>query len=147
VSNKLEMIDALKLETQICFPVYVLSREITSLYRPLLEKLDLTYPQYLVLLVLWEQQRQTVNQLGQKLQLDNGTLTPLLKRLEQKGMINRIRSTEDERVVIISLTNLGLSIRKEARSIPEQLVKALNVQIDDLMQLKNAVNKILNKNE
>jgi DNA-binding MarR family transcriptional regulator len=147
VSNKLEMIDALKLETQICFPVYVLSREITSLYRPLLEKLDLTYPQYLVLLVLWEQQRQTVNQLGKKLQLDNGTLTPLLKRLEQKGMINRIRSTEDERVVIISLTNLGLSIRKEARSIPEQLVKALNVQIDDLMQLKNAVNKILNKKE
>jgi DNA-binding MarR family transcriptional regulator len=141
------MVDALKFETQICFPVYALSREITSLYRPLLDKLNITYPQYLVLLVLWEQKQQTVNQLGQKLQLENGTLTPLLKRLAQKGMINRVRSTEDERVVIISLTDLGKSIREKAHTIPEQLVKALDVQIEDLMQLKNIVNKILNKNK
>lgn len=139
------MADSLKLETQICFPVYALSREITSLYRPLLDKLDITYPQYLVLLVLWETQQQSVNQIGEKLQLDNGTLTPLLKRLEQKGMVNRTRSTQDERVVMISLTEAGKSIQDEATSIPEQLIKALNVQIEDLVNLKNVVNKILNK--
>jgi len=141
------MEDPLKLETQICFPVYALSREITSLYRPLLDKLDITYPQYLVLLVLWEHQEQTVNQLGQKLHLDNGTMTPLLKRLAQKKMINRIRSSEDERVVLISLTDLGKSMEEKAGSTPEQLVEALGAEMEDLMELKRVVNKILKRNK
>ncbi|SMG51893.1 DNA-binding transcriptional regulator, MarR family [Marivirga sericea] len=145
LSKKLRMDDPLKLETQICFPVYALSREITSLYRPLLNKLGITYPQYLVLLVLWEWEQQSVNQLGQKLHLDNGTLTPLLKRMEQKKLINRVRSTEDERVVLISLTDLGKSLEEKARSTPEQLVKALDARIEDLQELKSVVNKILQK--
>jgi len=141
------MEDPLKLETQICFPVYALSREITSLYRPLLDKLDITYPQYLVLLVLWEHQEQTVNQLGQKLHLDNGTMTPLLKRLAQKKMINRVRSSEDERVVLISLTDLGKSMEEKAGATPEQLVEALGAEMEDLMELKRVVNKILKRNK
>ncbi|NHN26226.1 MarR family transcriptional regulator [Flavobacterium jejuense] len=141
------MNDLLKLETQICFPVYALSREITNLYRPLLDKLDITYPQYLVLLILWEEEEQTVNQLGKKLQLDNGTLTPLLKRLEIKGIVNRTRSTVDERIVLISLTNLGKSLKEKANCIPEQLMKALGVEKEDLIQLKKIVNTILNKNK
>ena len=141
------MKDFLKLDSQVCFPIYALSREITNLYRPILEQLELTYPQYLVLLVLWEFEEQTVNQIGQKLQLDNGTLTPLLKRLEQKGLLTRTRSIADERVVIVALTNKGQSIKEKAECIPEQLVKALGLPIDDLIQLKNIVEKIVNRNQ
>jgi len=141
------MKDFLKLDSQVCFPIYALSREITNLYRPILEQLDLTYPQYLVLLVLWEFEEQTVNQIGGKLQLDNGTLTPLLKRLEVKGILTRTRSISDERVVIVALTNKGQSIKEKAECIPEQLVKALGLPIDDLIQLKNIVEKIVNRNQ
>ncbi|MGF7042290.1 MarR family winged helix-turn-helix transcriptional regulator [Mucilaginibacter lappiensis] len=135
----------LKLDEQLCFPLYALSREITNLYRPLLEELNITYPQYLVLLVLWETNEQTVNQLGEKLRLDSGTLTPLLKRLEQKGIVNRSRSTKDERIVLISLTNLGASLKEKAECIPEKLVDSFGVSEDDLLHLKKIVNKILVK--
>jgi DNA-binding MarR family transcriptional regulator len=139
------MVALLKLESQVCFPVYALSREITNLYRPLLDALDITYPQYLVLLILWEHKAQTVNQIGRKLQLDNGTLTPLLKRLEQKGILTRTRSKVDERVVIVSLTTDGEAIKEKAKYIPEQLVEALNISFEELAQLKSLVNKILNR--
>lgn len=139
------MVALLKLESQVCFPVYALSREITNLYRPLLDALDITYPQYLVLLILWEHKAQTVNQIGHKLQLDNGTLTPLLKRLEQKGILTRTRSKVDERVVIISLTTDGEAIKEKAKYIPEQLVEVLNISFEELAQLKSLVNKILNR--
>jgi DNA-binding MarR family transcriptional regulator len=141
------MEDLLKLDSQVCFPIYALSREITNLYRPILEQLDVTYPQYLVLLVLWENKAQTVNQIGGKLQLDNGTLTPLLKRLEVKGILTRTRSTTDERVVIVSLTSFGESLKEKAQCIPEKVVQAINVSIEDLKQLKIAIESIINRNK
>jgi DNA-binding MarR family transcriptional regulator len=141
------MKDLLKLDAQVCFPVYALSREITNLYRPILEQLDLTYPQYLVLLVLWENKEQTVNQIGGKLQLDNGTLTPLLKRIETKGLIKRTRSTIDERVVIVSLTSMGEDLKDKAECVPETVIKALNVSLEDLTQLKKALERIINRNK
>ena len=139
------MEEQLKLENQTCFPLYALSREIINAYRPLLEEIDLTYPQYLVLLVLWENQKCTVNQLGEKLRLDSGTLTPLLKRLQGKGLINRKRSSVDERVVEISLTEDGKQIEQRAKNIPNQLAEALNLSIDELTALKEITCKILQK--
>ena len=139
------MEDLLKLEKQICFPAYAFSRNLTNLYRPLLAKLDITYPQYLVLMILWEHKHQTVNQLGEKLYLDTGTLTPLLKRLEQKGIIDRTRSKVDERVVMISLTATGIQMKEKAEHIPMELVKCLDVSMDELLQLKWLLNKLLNK--
>lgn len=137
------MNDLLKLENQICFPVYAFSREVTNLYKPFLEGLGLTYPQYLVMLILWEEKQQTVNQLGEKLYLDSGTLTPLLKRMEHKGILNRTRSKTDERVVLISTTEIGEKMQEKAALIPEQLIAALGLSIDELQQLKKIVNKAL----
>ena len=133
----------LKLDNQICFPVYALSREIVGRYRPLLDQLDITYPQYLVLLVLWEHQEQSVSQLGEKLYLDSGTLTPLLKRLEQKKLVTRSRSKEDERIVKIKLTSEGQSLQKKAASIPKQLFEDMKVPEEELKQLKTTIEKIL----
>ncbi|ATL42503.1 MarR family transcriptional regulator [Elizabethkingia sp. HX WHF] len=133
----------LKLENQICFPVYALSREIVSRYRPLLDQLDITYPQYLVLLILWEHQEQSVSQIGEKLYLDSGTLTPLLKRLEQKKLVTRSRSKEDERIVKIKLTSDGQSLQKKAASIPKQLFEDMKVPEEELKQLKTTIEKIL----
>ncbi|OBS13688.1 MarR family transcriptional regulator [Elizabethkingia miricola] len=133
----------LKLDNQICFPVYALSREIVGRYRPLLDQLDITYPQYLVLLVLWEYQEQSVSQLGEKLYLDSGTLTPLLKRLEQKNLITRSRSKEDERIVKIKLTSEGQNLQKKAASIPKQLFEDMKVPEEELKQLKTTIEKIL----
>ncbi|WDF54214.1 MarR family winged helix-turn-helix transcriptional regulator [Mucilaginibacter sp. KACC 22063] len=139
------MEDLLKLENQICFPAYAFSRNLTNLYRPLLAQLDITYPQYLVLMVLWEHKEQSVNQLCEKLYLDTGTLTPLLKRLEQKALLNRTRSKQDERMVMISLTATGIQLKEKAKHIPMELVKCMNVSIDELLQLKGLLNKVLNK--
>ncbi|KUY20663.1 MarR family transcriptional regulator [Elizabethkingia miricola] len=133
----------LKLDNQICFPVYALSREIVGRYRPLLDQLDITYPQYLVLLVLWEHQEQSVSQLGEKLYLDSGTLTPLLKRLEQKKLVTRSRSKEDERIVKIKLTSEGQNLQKKAASIPKQLFEDMKVPEEELKQLKTTIEKIL----
>jgi DNA-binding MarR family transcriptional regulator len=139
------MEDLLKLENQICFPAYAFSRNLTNLYRPLLTELNITYPQYLVLMILWEHKEQTVNQLCEKLHLDTGTLTPLLKRLEQKGIVNRTRSKEDERIVVTSLTESGMQLKERAKHIPMELIKCMNVSVDELLQLKSLLNKILNK--
>ncbi|MCL1664688.1 MarR family transcriptional regulator [Elizabethkingia ursingii] len=133
----------LKLDNQICFPVYALSREIVGRYRPLLDQLDITYPQYLVLLVLWEHQEQSVSQLGEKLYLDSGTLTPLLKRLEQKNLVTRSRSKEDERIVKIKLTSEGENLQKKAADIPKQLFEDMKVPEEELKQLKTTIEKIL----
>ena len=133
----------LKLDNQICFPVYALSREIVGRYRPLLDQLDITYPQYLVLLVLWEHQEQSVSQLGEKLYLDSGTLTPLLKRLEQKKLVTRSRSKEDERIVKIKLTSEGENLQKKAVGIPKKLFEDMKVPEEELEQLKTTIEKIL----
>ena len=139
------MKDQLHISEQVCFPVYVFAKEIINQYRPLLEELKLTYPQYLVMLVLWEYKEQTVNQLGEKLQLDSGTLTPLLKRMEHKEFVSRIRSTVDERVVNITLTEKGQELKAKASCIPAQLMQSMNISMEDLLVLKNIIIKITQK--
>lgn len=143
--NKQTMKDQLHISEQVCFPVYAFAKEIINQYRPLLEALELTYPQYLVMLVLWEHEAQTVNQLGDKLKLDSGTLTPLLKRMETKAFVARIRSTVDERIVNISLTEKGVALKEKAACIPKQLMEAMNVSAEDLLILKNIITKITKK--
>ena len=135
--------DVLKLENQLCFPFYAVSRLITRHYQPLLEKLNLTYPQYLVLLVLWERQSSSVTELSRILLLNSNTLTPLLKRLEAQAYIQRTRSDEDERRVMISLTERGWNLRKDALSIPEKLVASLEYSEEDLIALKKLIDPFL----
>ncbi|MGF7028499.1 MarR family winged helix-turn-helix transcriptional regulator [Sphingobacterium sp. HSC-15S19] len=138
------MDDLLKLDKQLCFSVYVLHREIMQRYRAILEEIDLTYPQYITMMALWENDRQTVNQLGGKLYLDNGTLTPLLKRLESKSLLTRTRSKEDERVVKIQLTAQGLQLKEKASCVPMQIFEALKLDYADMLQLKALAEKIVN---
>ncbi|WP_343671513.1 MarR family transcriptional regulator [Chitinophaga sp.] len=135
----------LKLENQVCFPLYAASRQITALYRPLLEELGLTYPQYLVMLVLWEHSVMTVKELGELLFLDSGTLTPLLKRLEEKGIVKRSRDEQDERVVNIALTAAGKRMEKSAEKIPTQLAGEMDMSEKELKQLRATLYKLLNK--
>ncbi len=137
------MSDNLKLSNQVCFPIYTLAKEVINQYRPILSELDLTYPQYLVMLVLWEQGEQNVSEIGSKLNLDSGTLTPLLKRLEQKKLVVRKRKTEDERVVTISLTDSGKNLHEKAKGIPGRIVASLNISTDDLLKLKNIIEQII----
>lgn len=134
-----------QLGNQLCFPLYVIAKEITGLYRPLLEELDITYPQYLVMMVLWEHQRLTVNQIGEKLFLDSGTITPILKRLEAKSYIVRQRKIEDERVVEISLTDEGERLQDKACLIPEKMNDRLDLSETDVQELKQAISKLLDK--
>ena len=135
----------LKLENQICFKIYSAEREITKLYRNLLEELEVTYPQYLVLLVLWEEQSVTVKELGQKLFLDSGTLSPMLKRMEGNGLIERRRSVEDERTVIISLTQKGKKLKEKAQCVPTKLLENLSLDLKELENLNLTLSTILNR--
>ncbi|WP_422006338.1 MarR family winged helix-turn-helix transcriptional regulator [Roseivirga pacifica] len=139
------MSENLKLSNQVCFPIYSLAKEVVSLYRPILQRLDLTYPQYLVMLVLWEEGTQNVSEIGTKLNLDSGTLTPLLKRLAQKNLIERNRSTHDERIVEIKLTTSGQAMKATAAEVPEQILNSLNVSIEQLEALKAGIDNILNQ--
>ncbi|MBC5864557.1 MarR family winged helix-turn-helix transcriptional regulator [Flavobacterium turcicum] len=141
------MNEQLNLSQQVCFPIYAFAKEIINQYRPLLDAIELTYPQYLVMMVLWEHDSQTVNQLGGKLHLDSGTLTPLLKRLETKSLVSRTRSTTDERIVNITLTTKGKELQTQAANIPQQLMNAMNLEIEDLEELKRIITKISNKNK
>lgn len=135
----------LKLENQICFKIYSAEREITKLYRNLLEELDVTYPQYLVMLVLWEGKSVTVKELGQKLFLDSGTLSPMLKRMEGNGLIERRRSLEDERTVIISLTKKGEDLKDKAQCIPSRLLENLSLDLKELNNLNQTLSTILTR--
>ncbi|MCQ0110198.1 DNA-binding transcriptional regulator, MarR family [Zhouia amylolytica] len=139
------MSDKLKLTNQVCFPLYQLAKEVINLYRPILKDLDLTYPQYLVMIVLWEEGRQNVSEIGTKLHLDSGTLTPLLKRLEQKKLIQRKRNQIDERIVTISLTGHGKKLREKASCVPDQIVASLKMTTNELQQLQNVIGNILNQ--
>lgn len=141
------MNEQLNLSQQVCFPIYAFAKEIINQYRPLLDTIELTYPQYLVMMVLWEHDSQTVNQLGGKLHLDSGTLTPLLKRLETKSLVSRTRSTTDERIVNITLTTKGKELQTQAATIPQQLMQAMNLELEDLEELKRIIAKISNKNK
>lgn len=136
----------LKLENQLCFPVYAVSRLITRAYQPFLDELGLTYPQYLALLVLWEKDNVTVNDVRQKLVLNTNTVTPLLKRLETMGLIRRSKSTEDERKVRVELTPEGRALESRAATIPERLVESLSatdLTVDEWMDLKAKLDRVL----
>ena len=130
---------ALSLDRHLCFALYSASRAMTAAYRPILTELNLTYPQYLVLLVLWEDGRATVGRLGERLQLDSGTLSPLLKRLEANGFIRRERSRADERLVEITLTPAGRRLERKAQCIPEQLFSSSGLTEREAADLRDAV--------
>lgn len=137
--------DPLLLDNQVCFQLYALQRAVTALYRPLLAELELTYPQYLVMLVLWESEHagslSSVSVIGQRLQLDSGTLTPLLKRLEEQGRILRTRSEKDERVVVITLTESGRSLREKALAVPGQVLCATGLTIEDVSAVHSTLGR------
>jgi DNA-binding MarR family transcriptional regulator len=143
----------LKLSNQICFPLYSVSRLITKAYKPFLDNMGITYPQYLVLMVLWENDELTVNQITEKLLLNTNTLSPMLKRMEKMEILERNRSEEDERNVIIKLTKKGKELKKQAAYVPDELVKGLiteNVNVSDIIQLKGILNewiKLLSENK
>lgn len=129
--------DLLKLDNQLCFALYSASNAIVRAYRPLLEQLDLTYPQYLVMLVLWSHDGCSVKELGEQLFLDSGTLTPLLKRLETKGVVIRGRSESDERVRVLRLTSEGMALKQKAAEIPLKMRDLLAISDDQLHWLKS----------
>jgi DNA-binding MarR family transcriptional regulator len=133
---------ALRLDQHLCFALYSATRAMTAAYRPVLAELNLTYPQYLVLLVLWEEGPVTVGRLGERLHLDSGTLSPLLKRLEANGFVVRQRSRSDERQVEIDLTDAGRALEERAQCIPEELFQATRLSVDDVEQLRDAVRQL-----
>jgi MarR family transcriptional regulator, organic hydroperoxide resistance regulator len=126
----------LALDQQVCFALYSASRAVTAAYRPLLAPLGLTYPQYLVMLALWERDARSVRELGATLHLDSGTLSPLLKRMEANALLSRRRSAEDERVVIVELTDAGRGLRERALAVPEQLAATTGIDPDTLAALR-----------
>lgn len=132
----------LDLDKQVCFALYSASRSLTALYRPLLGRLGLTYPQYLVMLVLWERGEISVKHLGEVLMLDSGTLSPLLKRLETAGLVTRRRDTADERSVVIALTPAGDAMKDQARTIPRTIVKATGLPLRELLELRDTLKSI-----
>lgn len=133
----------LKLENQLCFSVYALSRLITKAYQPLLDALGATYPQYLVLMLLWEHESLTVKELGEKLLLDSGTLTPLLKRMEQRGWLSRRRATHDERSVIVTLQASGLALKQQAQEIPTKLGACFNMTPEEISALRQQLQPLI----
>ncbi|MDY6999173.1 MAG: MarR family transcriptional regulator [Actinomycetota bacterium] len=130
----------LRLDEQLCFALYSASRAVTAAYRPLLDELNLTYPQYLVLLVLWEEETCSVGHLGDRLHLDSGTLSPLLKRLEAAGFVRRQRSAADERRVSVTLTPEGRALEERAACIPDRLLGSTDAAAEDLAALRDALN-------
>lgn len=136
--------DSLKIENQICFPLYACSKEIIRLYKPFLDMLDLTYTQYITMMVLWQYRELNVKELGEKIYLDSGTLTPLLKKLESKGYIKRSRSKEDERNLLISITDEGMSLREEALQVPEKMAGCVKLDMESAKNLYDILYKLLN---
>ena len=135
--------DALKLENQLCFPLYAASREVIKLYRPHLDTLDLTYTQYIAMMVVWAEKKISVRDMGKRLYLDSGTLTPVLKSLESKGYIRRYRSSEDERVLIVELTEEGRKLKDEAVEVPQQVGSCIRLEPEEALQLYRLLYKVL----
>lgn len=133
----------LKLENQLCFPFYAVSRQLTKAYQPYLQALGLTYPQYLVFLLLWEHEQLTVKDLGEKLLLDSGTLTPLLKRMEQKQWLSRRRDPRDERSVLIALLPAGRALEAQASHIPAAMLAKVHLSLPELAALRTHLTHIL----
>lgn len=135
--------DGLKLENQLCFPLYAASREIIKQYRPYLDKLDITYTQYIAMMVFWAEKKISVKDLGKKLFLDSGTLTPVLKSMESKGFVKRYRSAEDERVLMVEITEKGEELKEQAKDIPQKVAGCVKLESGEAMQLYNLLYKVL----
>ncbi len=135
--------DALKLENQLCFPLYACAKEVVRRYKPFLDKLDLTYTQYITMMVMWEHKSINVKELGEQLLLDSGTLTPLLKKLEAKGYITRERSKTDERNLIVSVTDKGEALKDEALSVPTQMGQCVRLSSEEAKTLYTLLYKLL----
>lgn len=135
--------DCLKLKSQLCFPLYACSKEIIRRYKPFLDRFDLTYTQYITMMALWENESMNVRELGGALFLDSGTLTPVLKKLENKGYIERRRSKEDERNLIVTVTQKGWDLRDEALSIPASMSSCVNLNPEEAAQLYSLLYKVL----
>ena len=135
--------DSLKLENQLCFPLYVCAKEVVRRYKPLLDGLGLTYTQYIAMMALWERRSLSVKNLGEMLYLDSGTLTPLLKKLEEKGYVLRSRSQEDERVLDVSLTPEGEALKEKAKSVPESMLSCLSISPEDAAELARILRNLM----
>lgn len=139
--------DDLKLCNQLCFPLYAASRETIKLYRPYLSAMDLTYTQYIAMLVFWEDKRLSVKELGSKLFLDSGTLTPVLKSLEAKGYVKRYRSPQDERVLLVEITEQGIKLKEKAVDIPSKLAACVSLNVEESVELYRLLYKLLGVSE
>ena len=139
----MDQYDTLRLENQLCFPLYAASREVIKRYHPYLTELGLTYTQYIAMMVFWADGKISVKELGKKLFLDSGTLTPVLKSLEEKGYVKRCRSSEDERVLIVEITEAGEELKERAVSVPEKIAGCVRLDTEEAMQLYRLLYKIL----
>ncbi len=137
--------DALKLENQLCFPLYACSKEIIRKYKPFLDKLDLTYTQYIVMMVLWDKKQVNVTELGKCLYLDSGTLTPVLKKLEKKGYLSRTRSKEDERSLLVTISAMGEALKDKAKDVPMEMGKCVRLEPEEAALLYKILYKILDQ--
>ena len=142
-----KLADMLRLDNQLCFALYAASRKVTGAYGPLLKKLDLTYTQYVTLMVLWEQQELPVKDIGERLLLDSGTLTPLLKKLEEKGYVTRRRSTVDERVVQVRITHKGMDIQREVEAFMPDLICTIGLSTGEIADLREELKSLIRRME
>jgi len=139
--------DALRLDYQLCFPLYAASREIIKRYKPYLDQIDLTYTQYIAMMLLWEKKTMTSKEMGERLYLDSGTLTPLLKKMEEKGLLTRSRSSEDERHLLLSITEKGERLKQDAANIPTEIAKCARLEPEEATVLYRILYKILGRTE
>ncbi|WP_407397398.1 MarR family winged helix-turn-helix transcriptional regulator [Treponema sp.] len=142
MSNKY---DVLKLDNQLCFPLYAVSKEIVRRYTPFLNEIDLTYTQYIAMMVMWEHREMSVKELGKKLLLDSGTLTPLLKTLEKKELVTRVRSKTDERFLVVTITEKGMALREKAVDIPAKIGACVQIPKEEAVQLYATLRKMLSQ--
>lgn len=141
----MDRFDALKLENQLCFPLYAAAKEVVKKYKPYLDELDLTYTQYIAMMVMWEQGSVTVKSLGEKLYLDSGTLTPLLKKLEEKGYVTRSRSEADERSLDVKITEKGERLKERAVDVPAKVGSCIDLEPSEAVALYTLLHKLLEK--
>ena len=134
---------SLRLDNQLCFPLYATAKEVVRRYKPLLDKLDLTYTQYIAMMVMWEERETNVRDLGAKLYLDSGTLTPMLRKLEAKGYVRRHRAERDGRELRVSLTDAGLALRDQALAVPREMAACVQISPDDAIELRRILDKLL----
>ena len=141
----MDKFESLKLSNQVCFPLYAASREVIKLYKPFLDEYNLTYTQYITMLVLWEDEKITIKELCKKLYLDSGTITPVIKKLEAMGLLIKYRDKSDERIFNVELTDKGRELKEEIVKVPEQVSCKVNGSMEDLLILKNLLEKVLDE--